>query len=64
MTRVLRAAAVALLVELTGLALDQAGLSAAKYRLPRRVIKAGVGALGGALLDRTLPASPSEYRGS
>jgi hypothetical protein len=64
MTRVLRAAAVALLVELTDLALDRAGLSAAKYRIPRRVIKAGVGAVGGALLDRTLAASLSEYRGS
>jgi hypothetical protein len=51
---VLSAAAVALVVELTDLALDKIGLSDNKFRIVRKVLKTGVGAASAALLDKVL----------
>jgi hypothetical protein len=53
-SKVARAAAVALIVELTDLALDRAGLTAGRYRMARKVIKAGAGAAGGMLIAKIL----------
>jgi hypothetical protein len=53
-TKVISAAAVALIVELADLALDKAGLSDKKYRIVRKVLKTGVGAASGALLGKIL----------
>src|SRR6266568_6857540 len=58
-TKVIRAAVVALAVELTDLALDKTMLSADKFRLVRKILKAGGGAAGGALLAKVLH-EPSE----
>ncbi len=53
-TKVISAAAVALVVELTDLALDKSALSADRFRLARKIIKSGVGAAAGALLAKAL----------
>jgi hypothetical protein len=53
-SKVVRAAGVALIVELTDLALDRAGLTAGKYRVARKAIKAGAGAAGGMLIAKIL----------
>jgi hypothetical protein len=53
-TKVISAAAVALVVELTDLALDKTGLSADKFRVVRKILKSGVGVASGALLGRIL----------
>jgi hypothetical protein len=53
-TRVITAAAVALIVELTDLALDKTALSADKYRIVRKILKSGVGVASGALIGKVL----------
>ena len=53
-TKVISAAAVALIVELTDLALDKTGLSDKKFRIVRKVLKTGVGAASGALIGKIL----------
>ena len=53
-TKVIRAAAIALAVELADLAMDKTMLSADKFRLVRKILKAGVGAACGALLAKVL----------
>jgi hypothetical protein len=53
-TKVISAAVVALIVELTDLALDKTGLSDKKFRIVRKVLKTGVGAASGALLGKVL----------
>lgn len=53
-TKVISAAAVALVVELTDLALEKSALSADRFRLARKIIKSGVGAAAGALLAKAL----------
>jgi hypothetical protein len=53
-TRVLTAAAVALIVELTDLALEKTVLSADKYRVVRKIVKSGVGVASGALIGKVL----------
>ena len=53
-TKVISAAAVALVVELTDLALDKTGLSADKFRVVRKILKSGVGVASGALFGRIL----------
>jgi hypothetical protein len=59
-SKVARAAAVALIVELTDLALDRAGLTAGRYRLARKVVKAAAGAAGGMLIAKVLTDSDGE----
>jgi hypothetical protein len=53
-SRVARAAAVALIVEVTDLALDRAGLTTGKYRVPRKMIKAGTAAVTGMMIAKLL----------
>lgn len=62
-TKVIRAAVVALAVELTDLALDKTMLSADKFRLVRKILKAGVGAACGALLAKVLHEAGEEAAG-
>lgn len=53
-TKVISAAAIALIVELADLGLDKIGLTGKKYRIVRKVLKSGIGAAGGALLGKVL----------
>lgn len=53
-TKVISAAAIALIVELADLGLDKIGLTGKKYRLVRKVLKSGIGAASGALLGKVL----------
>jgi hypothetical protein len=53
-TKVISAALVALAAELTDLALDKAGLTASKFRIARKVLKASVGAATGAAVAKVL----------
>jgi len=53
-TKVISAAIVALTAELTDLALDKAGLSAKKFRIARKVLKASVAAATGAAVGKLL----------
>jgi hypothetical protein len=62
-TKVIRAAVVALAVELTDLAMDKTLLSADKFRLVRKILKAGVGAACGALLAKVLHDASEEAAG-
>ncbi|MGD0685239.1 MAG: hypothetical protein ABSA03_08980 [Streptosporangiaceae bacterium] len=59
-TKVITAAVVALTAELTDLALDKAGLSAKKYRLARKILKASVAAATGAAMGKILPGASGE----
>jgi purine-nucleoside phosphorylase len=56
-TKVISAAAVALVVELTDLALEQTALSEPRFRVVRKILKAGVGAASAALLGKLLRAA-------
>jgi hypothetical protein len=72
-TKVISAAAIALIVELADLGLDKIGLTGKKYRIVRKVLKSGIGAASGALLgkvlsgteettaDETAPESAAEF---
>jgi hypothetical protein len=62
-TKVIRAAVIALAVELTDLALGKTLLSADKFRLVRKILKAGVGAACGALLAKVLHEASEEAAG-
>jgi len=53
-TKVISAAAIALIVELADLGLDKIGLTGKKYRIVRKVLKSGVGVVSGALLAKVL----------
>jgi hypothetical protein len=53
-TKVISAAAIALIVELADLGLDKIGLTGKKYRIVRKVLKSGIGAASGALLGKVL----------
>lgn len=53
-TKVISAAAIALVVELADLGLDKIGLTGKKYRIVRKVLKSGIGAATGALLAKVL----------
>jgi purine-nucleoside phosphorylase len=53
-TRVISAAAVALIVELTDLALEKTALSDDKFRVVRKILKSSVGAASAALLGKFL----------
>lgn len=53
-TKVISAAAIALIVELADLGLDKIGLTGKKYRIVRKVLKSGIGAATGALLAKVL----------
>jgi hypothetical protein len=53
-TKVISAAAIALIVELADLGLDKIGLTDKKYRIVRKVVKSGVGAISGALIGKVL----------
>ena len=52
--KVIRAAAIALIVELADLGLDKIGLTDKKYRIVRKVLKSGVGVVSGALIGKVL----------
>jgi purine-nucleoside phosphorylase len=56
-TKVISAAAVALIVELTDLALAKTALSEDRFRVARKILKSGVGAASGALLGKILHAA-------
>src|SRR5450432_2572550 len=56
-TKVISAAAIALIVELADLGLDRLGLTDKKYRIVRKVLKSGVGAASGALIGKVLSGS-------
>lgn len=56
-TKVISAAAVALIVELTDLALAKTALSEDRFRVVRKILKSGVGAASGALLGKILQES-------
>lgn len=62
-TRVVRAAGVAVIVELTDRALDRAGLTADKYRIARRLIKACTATVGGVLIAKVLGDFDGEREG-
>jgi hypothetical protein len=53
-TKVISAAAIALVVELADLGLDKIGLTDKKYRIVRKVLKSGIGAISGALIGKVL----------
>jgi hypothetical protein len=53
-TKVISAAAIALIVELADLGLDKIGLTGKKYRIVRKVLKSGVGVVSGALIAKVL----------
>jgi len=53
-SKVISAAAIALIVELADLGLDKAGLTDKKYRIVRKVLKSGIGAASGALIGKVL----------
>ena len=53
-TKVISAAAIALIVELAGLGLDKIGLTDKKYRIVRKILKSGVGVVSGALIGKVL----------
>jgi hypothetical protein len=59
-TKVIGAAAGALIIELADLALDKAGITEEKSRITRAILKAGVAAAGGALLGVLLDAGDEE----
>ena len=56
-TKVISAAAIALIVELADLGLDKIGLTDKKYRIVRKVLKSGVGVISGALIGKVLSGS-------
>jgi hypothetical protein len=53
-TKVIGAAAIALIVELADLGLDKIGLTDKKYRIVRKVLKSGIGTASGALIGKVL----------
>jgi hypothetical protein len=53
-TKVISAAAIALIVELADLGLDKLGLTDKKYRVVRKVLKSGIGAASSALIGKVL----------
>jgi hypothetical protein len=56
-TKVISAAAIALIVELADLGLAKIGLTDKKYRIVRKVLKSGVGVISGALIGKVLSGS-------
>jgi hypothetical protein len=52
--KVVSAAAVALVVELTDIALERAGLSGRKHRIVRKMLRSAVGSACGAVVGRVL----------
>jgi hypothetical protein len=63
-TTVARAAAVALMVEVAEIAIDRAGIPAdGKFAILRRILKAGVGAAGGAVIGKILHDQAEEPAG-
>ena len=56
-TKVISAAAIALIVELADLGLDRLCLTDKKYRIVRKVLKSGIGAASGALIGKVLSGS-------
>lgn len=63
-TKVIKAAAVALIVELTDVALDKAGLPADRLRVARKILKSAVGAAGNSLLDKMLDTELAQAGGT
>jgi hypothetical protein len=59
-TKVISAAVVALAAELADLVLDKAGLSAKKFRLVRKILKASVAAATGAAVAKILHDASGE----
>jgi hypothetical protein len=53
-TKVISAAAIALIVELADIGLDKIGLTDKKYRIVRKVLKSGIGTASGALIGKVL----------
>jgi hypothetical protein len=59
-TKMVSAAAVALVVELTDMALERAGLSGPKHRILRKVLRSAVGSACGAVVSRVLAQAPDD----